>query len=294
MVQRANWDDLRFVLAVAETGSVGAAARALGVNHATVLRRVAAFEQAHGGAVLRRSATGYEVLPERLPVIEAARIAAAAFDQAAALMQGGGGADRPVRVTSTDTLCQTLLPGVIAGLSRRPGAPRIELRCNNMHSDLARLEADISVRPALSLPADLVGLQAGELEFAVYRAAGASLQDLAWLGLGGALTGSVAGAWAERVVPAGRPEVIADSFPVLATLAAAGQGRAVLPTVLGDATPGLVRDAAFGVVASTPIWVAIHAELAAAPRLVRLRRDLVEALQDSLERFACVQRPAAE
>lgn len=41
-----NWDDLRFVLAVADQGSVSAAARDIGVTHATVLRRVAAFETA--------------------------------------------------------------------------------------------------------------------------------------------------------------------------------------------------------------------------------------------------------
>ena len=45
---RENWDDLRFVLAVAEEGTVSAAARRLRVNHATVLRRVAAYEAATG------------------------------------------------------------------------------------------------------------------------------------------------------------------------------------------------------------------------------------------------------
>src|SRR5690606_27063288 len=35
-MHRENWDDLRYVLAVAEAGSVSGAARALGVNHATV------------------------------------------------------------------------------------------------------------------------------------------------------------------------------------------------------------------------------------------------------------------
>ena len=41
----SNWDNLRYVLTVAEHGSLSAAARALGVNHATVLRRVSAFEE---------------------------------------------------------------------------------------------------------------------------------------------------------------------------------------------------------------------------------------------------------
>ena len=56
-----NWDNLRFVLSVANHGSVSAAARALGVNHATVLRRVAAFEEDHGGAVFEKTATGYRI-----------------------------------------------------------------------------------------------------------------------------------------------------------------------------------------------------------------------------------------
>ena len=46
-----NWDDIRFVLAVAETGSLNAAAQLLGVTHATVLRRVAAFEARHGKTI---------------------------------------------------------------------------------------------------------------------------------------------------------------------------------------------------------------------------------------------------
>ena len=53
-----NWDDLKFVLSVAETGSVSGAARRLGVNHATVLRRISAFEDAHGAEVFERSQQG--------------------------------------------------------------------------------------------------------------------------------------------------------------------------------------------------------------------------------------------
>lgn len=40
MTHRVDWDDLRFALAVADGGSVAAAARRLGVNHTTVLRRI--------------------------------------------------------------------------------------------------------------------------------------------------------------------------------------------------------------------------------------------------------------
>jgi hypothetical protein len=40
-----QWDDLRFFLAVARTGSLSAASRALGVGHVTVGRRIALLEE---------------------------------------------------------------------------------------------------------------------------------------------------------------------------------------------------------------------------------------------------------
>ena len=43
-----DWDDVRYFLAVARGGSVRAAAERLGVNHATVLRRIAQLEERLG------------------------------------------------------------------------------------------------------------------------------------------------------------------------------------------------------------------------------------------------------
>ncbi len=59
MHSKENWDDLRYILAVAEHGSVSATARHLGVNHATVLRHVAAFEARHQIELFEKSARGY-------------------------------------------------------------------------------------------------------------------------------------------------------------------------------------------------------------------------------------------
>lgn len=280
-MHKNNWDDLRYVLAVAESGSVGAAARDLGVNHATVLRRIASFEEAQGGAVFRRAAAGYEVLPERLPVIEAARMAAAAVRQATGLMRGDPGGDRPVRITSTDSVCLILLPQVLTRLLSDPTVPRMTLRCSNNHRNLGRLEADITVRPSIALPSELKGELAGGLTFRVYGAKDAA-PDEPWLGLGGQLAGSAAGVWLARAEPRIRPVLTVDSFPVLAELAAAGAGRTVLPGFLGDRYPTLKRDDELGVIATTPVWVASHVELAETTRLARLRRDLADALLETL------------
>src|SRR5262245_66673667 len=54
-----EWDDLRYILAVASAGSLAGAARHLGVNHTTVLRRVGAFETRLGLRLFERMPTGY-------------------------------------------------------------------------------------------------------------------------------------------------------------------------------------------------------------------------------------------
>ena len=68
-----EWDDLGYVLAVAEHGGLAAAARALGVNHTTVLRRVNAFEEAQGLRLFERLPTGYALTAGGEEMLAAAR-----------------------------------------------------------------------------------------------------------------------------------------------------------------------------------------------------------------------------
>ena len=65
-----NWDDIRYVLAVASHGSLNAAASVLGVTHATVMRRIAAFERRYNCQVFEKSPSGYAVPPEALPILK--------------------------------------------------------------------------------------------------------------------------------------------------------------------------------------------------------------------------------
>jgi DNA-binding transcriptional LysR family regulator len=274
-MHRGNWDDLRYVLAVAECGSVSAASRRLGVNHATVLRRIAAFEDSQGTAVFDRAAQGYSVLPDKLRVIEAARGAALAMERVDHLLRGGAttGAER-IRITSTDTFCQSILPGALAAMDMTDTP--IELTSSNDHIDLGRMRADITVRPALSLPADLVGDHAADLGFAVYARAGGEPQF--WLGLIGPLGRAHAAMWMADTID---PQNIiggADSFQVLRELAAHSSGRAILPCCLGDTDPRLTRLDITMPIRLVPVWVACHSDLADVPRLQGVRRRLVQAL----------------
>ena len=56
-----DWNDLRYLLAVAREGSTLAAARSLRVNQSTVHRRLAALERALGCGIFERHPTGYRL-----------------------------------------------------------------------------------------------------------------------------------------------------------------------------------------------------------------------------------------
>src|SRR3981189_1708335 len=54
-----DWDDFRFLLAIARGGTVSAAAKQLGVDHATVIRRVDRLERHLSAKLFDRRKTGY-------------------------------------------------------------------------------------------------------------------------------------------------------------------------------------------------------------------------------------------
>lgn len=282
-MHRDNWDDLRFVLAVAEDGSVNAAARRLGVNHATVLRRISAFEDREGMQIFDRTALGYRVPPEKLALIHAAREVEQAVQAARRVMRG---ADAPlsgrVRITSTDTFCQTVLPEILPALHAEAPGLTVEMVCSNAHVDLAKLDADVTVRPALVLPDGLTGASPAQLGFDVYAAPGTG-ED--WLGLAGAILRSRPGQYARDSLDPDRIVASADSFPALREMAARGLGQAIIPCILGDGDPRLVRRRGLVPDLSVDIWVACHPDLANTPRIRMVHDRLAAALAANAARL---------
>ena len=67
-----DWDDVRYFLAVARGGSVRAAAKRLGVNHSTVLRRIAQLEERLGTQMFEKLPSGYRLTAAGEEVLELA------------------------------------------------------------------------------------------------------------------------------------------------------------------------------------------------------------------------------
>lgn len=285
MHSQDNWDHLRYVLAVAEAGSVSQAARNLGVNHATVLRHVAAFEEQSGADIFEKSAKGYTVIGDRLQVINAAREVETAVLAVQRIIQGAQAPVRGlVRVTSTDSFCQMILPPIIGRWQGQLDELRIELISTNAHLDFSRLDADITVRPTIKLGDDLQGIVAAKLGFDIYRATRSTSER--WLALGGSLARTKVALWMSDNVSGDLISGSADSFLSLRELVASGLGQAILPCIVADSDQRLERLP--GILPDMPvdIWVASHIDLVEVPRIKAVRQMLVAALSEYAESLA--------
>jgi len=286
MHKTKNWDDLRFVLAVSEAGSVNAASTRLGVNHATVLRRIAAFEARHGVRIFDRDAKGYRATDASARILAAAKQVEEAYHSLERLVSGHDAQLRgTVRLTSTDTFSTTVLPDILADFRRAEPEITIEMQVTNAHVNLARLDADVTVRPAQKLPEDMIGSPAAKLGFAVF-----GRRDLLsqmrqsngdpppWVAAGALLDGSLPGRWMLNNIPQDQIVARADSFVSLMYLARAGLGLALLPCCLADRDDGLVRLTASHPEVVVDLWVASHKDMAEVPRIQAVKQFLHKAL----------------
>ncbi|GIL00443.1 MAG: LysR family transcriptional regulator [Alphaproteobacteria bacterium] len=153
-----NWDDYRFFLAVARSGRLSTAGRQLGVDHATVGRRLRALEAALGARLFDRSPQGYQLTDAGQRLVDSAETIETAVIGATAEI---GGKDRvisgAVRVGAPEGVAAYIIAEAATELCRRH--PQLELQIVALPRtfSLSKREADIAI--AVSAP------EAGRLKF---------------------------------------------------------------------------------------------------------------------------------
>jgi DNA-binding transcriptional LysR family regulator len=269
-----DWDDLRYVFAVHANGSVAGAARALRVNHTTVLRRIGAFEARLGITLFDRLPSGYVLTAGGEELVETAgRI----NDSVTALERRLSGRDTRIegtlRLATTDTLMASVLPKILAAFRAVHPGVLVEVSTANAFASLTRRDADVALRPAADPPENLVGRRLSRVGFAIYgsgrlvervEAEGADPADpagLDWIWPDAALASTAVGRWMHDRVPATRPVLRVDSLVAMREAAAAGVGLAVLPCYLGDTDARLRRFDKPLPDVSTGLWLLTHEDL---------------------------------
>jgi DNA-binding transcriptional LysR family regulator len=268
---RLDWTDLQFVLAVAHRGSVAAAARALGVNHTTVLRRIQAFEARHGVRLFDRLPTGYATTAAGENVLASARSIAELVDDLEGRIAGRDlRLEGLLRVTTTDTLMASILPPVLAGFQRQHPAVRLEVSVAAELANLGRREADVAIRVTSAPPDMLIGRRICAVGMGIYRACGDPLPPTSvsallgdkWIDLSDGFAETIVGRWMRANVHEDRIVLRTDNFIAMAKAAAAGIGLAALPAYLGDTMPDLELATAVILPRSSPsLWILSHKDL---------------------------------
>lgn len=276
-----DWDDLRFFQAVAESGSLNAASRALGVNHSTVFRRINALEE-------RLEAVLFDRLENRYQLTDAGRTVYRQAEQVADLINeiqlNVAGRDTRltgvIRITSPETLARCFLSGAIAAFREQFPDILCEVSISPEDFNLARREADIALRATNQPPESLIGKKIdsiawrffGNAEFAE-RYRDEIEQDAPLLMPSGGLLRIEACQWLEKQQHRFRVVARCDDLPTLNALARRGLGIALLPD---DASEGLhrVRETAKGFV--TDVWLLTHPDLRKNARIQTCMRFLAE------------------
>ena len=269
-----EWDDLRFFLAVAQAGSVSAAATKLGVNQSTVSRRINQFEKSMNVRLFERLSTGYELTPEGEQLHRhVLKIDDEIQSIDRELMGKNIELNGIIRVTTSLAVSRYLLMPVFEQFNRQYPGIKLHLDTSSNIFNLTQREADVAIRVTRdAVPENLVGRPLGSIQFAVYgtRQYVESCQSttnknpLRWIGED---NNKAHPDWLPDTI--GPLHLVMRCNEVLATRDAICHGLGVgrLPTFIGDTDEGLKQFGAGLPVPAAPVWLLTHADMRGVKRV---------------------------
>ncbi|MGF6770077.1 DNA-binding transcriptional LysR family regulator [Paraburkholderia sp. GAS199] len=285
-----DWSDVRIFLAIARSGTLGAAARLAGQTQPTMGRRLRALEAAVGHTLFQRTRDGFVLTDEGSAVLlyaermeEEALAFSRALDGKERLLTG------QLRVSSSDWFGVHVLTPVFARFLEQHREVSIELVTDSRRYNLARREADLVFRITPFDEADVIQRKLMHMDYALYGRADLAASLARHAGDAGAESpplitmDSAFGtlpdvAWAKRMLPNARVRFGSNNRESQARMCAEGVGLAVLPCPLGDATPGLARIDLGEAPPGRDVWFGYHRDLRQLARLRALLDLTIELL----------------
>jgi DNA-binding transcriptional LysR family regulator len=267
------WDDLRFFLVCAESGSFRKAGKLLKVDSATMVRRISRLEAAVGLRLFNRLTDGVTLTDEGFSIAEHAR----AMERAAMSIERQSkitseGVRGHVRVAITEGLGTYWVLPRLLGFQKANRRLTFELQATMEHTDIGRLEADMSVQFLRPERPDLISVRLGHLH--IYPFASRGYREL--YGLPSSLDDAKRHRFIQQVTPLLAPGVYerglgVDSLEGIVGVAT-NSSSAVLYAVERDAGIGFLPTYALslgaklipldiGVSNRLEIWLTYHPDL---------------------------------
>ncbi len=285
-----DWSLVQAFLAVAETGSLSAAARILGASQPTLGRQIGTIEAQLGADLFHRRPRGFDLTETGASLVAPARAMRDAVNQITLTAAGQSARlEGAVRITASVALSVYHLPAIIARI--RVAEPRIaiDITPTNNATNLLFREADIAIRMFRPTQLDLVTQHIGEIGLSAF-AAHSYLQRRGVPTADTVLQHDFVGFDQDPTIVdgfrTGGMAVTRDWFKtrcddnvVYWELVRAGCGIGFAQTSIGRADPGLAEiDLGFPL-PPLPVWLTAHQAMRQSPRIRRVWDMLAEGLR---------------
>jgi DNA-binding transcriptional LysR family regulator len=278
-----DWDDLRIFIAAARAGSLAGASQKLGVDTATVGRRVARLESALKCTLLIRSPAGLQLTAAGANLLEIGLDAETAIEAVARVATADVVAGT-VRISASEGFGTDVMAPALPALARARPALRIELAASPGFLSPSRREVDMAI--TLSPPGEqrLVVEPLTRYQLALYASpdylakAGApqGRADLKRLQIVGYVDDLIYASelrYLEEISPDLAPTLASSSIRAQRAIIAAGGGVGVLPCFLAE---GLSRVLADDVLLERRFWLSTHRDVQGTARVRAVIRWLSE------------------
>lgn len=271
-----DWEDVKCFQAVAEVGTLRTAAAQLNLHHSTISRRVENLEQSLRTRLLERTPDGYVLTSAGEEILAAARSFSLSLTDADRRIAGRDDEmEGELRIALSRPLAVAVITPRLAEFTAAHPGLDLQLHTSFELLDLSRREADIAIRLDNQPDADLVGkrlfayCETAYASPAYLRAHDPSLSPTTARWIGWKTESTLYPDWTKDIEFPRLPVWGCFSDPDMQHAAArAGLGIAMLPCLLGDADPQLVRATTRPPRKSRDIWLLTHNDLR---RVARVR-----------------------
>ncbi|HKR87761.1 MAG TPA: LysR family transcriptional regulator [Phenylobacterium sp.] len=287
-----DWDDLRIFLAAARSGSLAAAGDKLGINTATVGRRIARLETALKSTLLVRSRSGLQLTAAGAQLLATGVEAENAMERAARVAHPDVVAGT-VRISVAEGFGTAVLaPALPALAAQRPGL-RVELAATSGFLSPSRREVDMAITLSAPDAHRLVVEPLTKYQLALYgspaylqrRGMPTGADDLQRHQIVGYVSDLIFAAelrYQDEILPGLTPTLASSSIRAQREIVAADGGVGVLPCFMAE---GLVRVLP-EVLLERRLWLSTHSEVHDTARMRVVRNWLRQLAQDNLARLA--------
>lgn len=277
-MQTPDWDDLRFFLALCDAGTLSGAARAAGVEHTTVARRIDALEAALGARLFDRFPRGWSLTAAGTALVPHARKLEEDMHALLNVARGASEVAGVVRVSAPPALTACLLaPRLRVPLARLPGV-EIDLRADARTTDLMRRQADIALRFARPTAPGLVAKRLTTIDYALYAHAdyvdGRLPAQWEFLGYDELQQDAPQQEWLDKLRGTRRYSVRSNDLLTLLQAAVAGCGVGVFPRYVAAAAAGL-RVLAPACPVRRKLWLVMHDDVRRAPHVRAVADEII-------------------